>query len=157
MSLDRVAEVRRRMAFQLPGVTVIVAGTNGKGSSCALLESITLAAGLRTGVYSKPHLIRFEERCRINGAQVQAEQLLPDFEAVEVARGDVVLTYFEFTTLAIAHHLSRHALDLVVLEVGLGGERDAVNVFDADCSLITGIDIDHVDFLGPDRECLVDQ
>lgn len=154
LGLSRVASVWRRLGVRLPGVTVVVAGTNGKGSSCALLEHIALAAGQRVGVYSKPHLLRFEERCRLGGQEVGPQDLLPDFEAVETARGDTTLSYFEFTTLVILRHLGRQPLDLVVLEVGLGGAQDAVNVVDADAVLITGVDIDHVDVLGPDREAI---
>ncbi|HLO95846.1 MAG TPA: bifunctional tetrahydrofolate synthase/dihydrofolate synthase, partial [Burkholderiaceae bacterium] len=131
---------------------VMVAGTNGKGSTCAMLESIALQAGYRVGLYIKPHLVHFQERCRVGGAPVDAESLLPHFEAVEAARGDVALTYFEFTTLAILSRLAAEPLDLVILEVGLGGRLDAVNTIDADCAVITSIDLDHVEYLGPDRE-----
>jgi dihydrofolate synthase/folylpolyglutamate synthase len=102
----------------------------------------------------KPHLVHFEERCRLNGAMVEADALLPHFTAVEAARGDVSLTYFEFTTLAIARLLSMAELDLVILEVGLGGRLDAVNAFDTDCAVITSVDIDHTDFLGHTREAI---
>ena len=119
-----------------------MAGTNGKGSTCAMLESIALHAGYRVGLFSKPHLVHFEERCRVNGHSVAADELLPHFEAVEQARGDVSLTYFEFTTLAIARLMSLAPLDMVILEVGLGGRLDAVNVFDGDCALVTSIDIE---------------
>jgi dihydrofolate synthase/folylpolyglutamate synthase len=106
------------------------------------------------GVYQKPELVRFEERCRIDGQPVQAERLLPHFEAVERARGDLALSRYEFTTLAIARLLSQAELDLVVLEVGMGGRYDAVNVFDPDGVVITSIDLDHMEFLGPDREAI---
>ena len=154
LGLARVQAVRERMAIRFDATLVSVAGTNGKGSTCAMLEAIALQAGWRVGLYSKPHLVHFEERCRIGGAMVSAAQLLPHFEAVERAREDVSLTYFEFTTLAIASLLSHAKLDLVILEVGLGGRLDAVNVFDADCAVITSIDIDHVAYLGPDRESI---
>lgn len=154
MTLERVAAVRERLALRFDVPLVVVAGTNGKGSSCAMLESIALAAGYRVGLYIKPHLVRFEERCRIDGAPVAAEVLLPHFEAVEAARQGMALTYFEFTTLAIARALAAAPLDLVILEVGLGGRLDAVNAFDADCALITSIDVDHVEYLGPDREAI---
>jgi dihydrofolate synthase/folylpolyglutamate synthase len=131
-----------------------VAGTNGKGSTCAMLEAIALQAGYRVGLYSKPHLVHFEERCRINGRMVDAAELLPHFEAVEAARGDVSLTYFEFTTLAIARLLSQAPLDLVIFEVGLGGRFDAVNTIDADVAVITSIDLDHTEFLGHTREAI---
>ncbi len=154
LGLARVQAVRERMSIRFDAVLVSVAGTNGKGSTCAMLEAIALQAGYRVGLYSKPHLVHFEERCRIGGAMVSAAQLLPHFEAVERAREDVSLTYFEFTTLVIASLLAYTQLDLVILEVGLGGRLDAVNVFDADCAVVTSIDIDHVAYLGPDRESI---
>ena len=154
LTLERVAAVAKRLnlGFQVP--VIAVAGTNGKGSTCAMLEAVALQAGYRVGLYSKPHLVHFEERCRVNGQMVDASELLPHFEAVELARGDTTLTYFEFTTLAIARLLSQAPLDLVILEVGLGGRLDAVNVVDADCAIITSIDLDHTEFLGPDREAI---
>jgi dihydrofolate synthase/folylpolyglutamate synthase len=154
MTLQRVDSVRERMALQFKAPVVTVAGTNGKGSSCAMLEAIALHAGYRVGLYSKPHLVHFEERCRVNAHSLPAEALLPHFAAVEAARGDVTLTYFEFTTLAIMRALSMAELDLVILEVGLGGRLDAVNTVDTDCALITSIDLDHMDYLGPDRESI---
>ncbi len=154
LSLERTVQVRQRLglAFEVPVVTV--AGTNGKGSTCAMLESIALAAGWRVGTYQKPELVHFEERCRVGGRPVAAAELLPHFEAVEAARGDITLTKFEFTTLAIARLLSLAPLDLVILEVGLGGRYDAVNAIDADCAVITSIDLDHTEYLGPDRESI---
>lgn len=154
MTLDRVRAVRDRLSLAFSVPLIVVAGTNGKGSTCAMLESIALQAGYRVGLYSKPHLVHFEERCRLNGVMVEGAALLPHFEAVERARGDVSLTYFEFTLLAIARLLSQEALDLVILEVGLGGRLDAVNIFNADCAVITSIDLDHQEFLGPDRESI---
>ncbi|RZI59674.1 MAG: bifunctional tetrahydrofolate synthase/dihydrofolate synthase [Rubrivivax sp.] len=154
MTLARVAEMRQRLKLDFGPDTpvVMVAGTNGKGSTCAMLESVALQAGYRVGLYIKPHLVHFQERCRVGGRPVDAAALLPHFEAVEQARGDLALTYFEFTTLAILHRLASEPLDLVILEVGLGGRLDAVNVIDADCSVITSIDLDHTEYLGPDRE-----
>jgi dihydrofolate synthase / folylpolyglutamate synthase len=154
LTLDRVRCVAERLALVFDAAVVAVAGTNGKGSTCAMLEAIGLQAGYRVGLYSKPHLVHFEERCRINGQQVSAAELLPHFEAVERARGDVNLTYFEFTTLVIARLLSMTPLDLVILEVGLGGRLDAVNAIDADCAVITSIDIDHTEYLGSTREAI---
>jgi len=154
LTLDRVAGVKARLGIAFAAPTIIVAGTNGKGSTCAMLESIALAAGYRVGLYSKPHLVHFEERCRVGGRSVDAAALLPHFEAVERARGDVSLTYFEFTLLAIASLLAATPLDLVILEVGLGGRLDAVNAFDGDCAVITSIDVDHVEYLGTDRESI---
>ncbi|MDZ5461510.1 bifunctional tetrahydrofolate synthase/dihydrofolate synthase [Azohydromonas lata] len=154
MTLERVAAVRDRLGLRFGVPVVSVAGTNGKGSSCAMLESVALAAGYRVGLYSKPHLVHFEERCRINGEMISAQALLPHFEAVEAARQGTTLTYFEFTTLVIMRALAEAPLDLVILEVGLGGRLDAVNAIDADCALITSIALDHTDFLGPDRESI---
>ena len=154
MTLDRSLRVKERLGLAFDVPVIAVAGTNGKGSTCAMLEAIALAAGYRVGLYSKPHLVHFEERCRINGQMVAASQLLPHFEAVEQARGDIGLTYLEFTTLVIARLLSQTALDLVVLEVGLGGRLDTVNAFDSDCAIITSIDIDHTEYLGSTREAI---
>ena len=154
LGLDRVRAVADRMqlAFACPVITV--AGTNGKGSTCAMLESIALQSGWKTGLYTSPHLVHFEERCRVRGQMVEAQALVPHFERVETARQGVQLTYFEFTTLAILSLLAASGLDLVILEVGLGGRLDAVNIIDADCAVITSIDIDHQEFLGPDREAI---
>jgi dihydrofolate synthase/folylpolyglutamate synthase len=154
LGLDRVKAVAQRMnlAFSCPVITV--AGTNGKGSTCAMLEAILSQAGYRTGVYTSPHLVHFEERCRIHGEIVKAADLVPHFERVEAARGDTQLTYFEFTTLAIMGLMAASQLDVAILEVGLGGRLDAVNIIDTDCAVITSIDIDHVEFLGPDRESI---
>ena len=154
LTLERVEAVRGRLALAFDAPLFAVAGTNGKGSTCAMLEAILLQAGYRVGLYTSPHLVHFEERCRVNGQTVAAEALVPHFEAVEAARDGVPLTYFEFTTLAIARHLARAALDAVVLEVGLGGRLDAVNAFDADCAVITSIDLDHMSYLGNDRESI---
>ena len=154
MTLDRVREVCIRLGLRFAVPVVVVAGTNGKGSSCAMLEAIALAAGYRVGLYIKPHLVHFEERCRIAGISIAGDALLPHFEAVEAARGGVTLTWFEYTTLAIMRALSLSALDLVILEVGMGGRLDAVNTVDADCMLITSIALDHTEFLGNDREAI---
>jgi len=154
MTLDRTRAVAQRLGLRFHVPVVMVAGTNGKGSSCAMLEAIALRAGYRVGLYSKPHLVHFEERCRIQGTMVSAVELLPHFESVEAARAAIALTYFEFTTLAIMRLLSLSQLDLVVLEVGLGGRLDAVNIIDADVAIITSIDLDHMEHLGPDRESI---
>lgn len=158
MGLDRVKAVARRMALQLDCPIITVAGTNGKGSTCAMLESILGQAGYRTGVYTSPHLVHFEERLRLRGEVVKGDELLPSFERVEQARkgeGDggeeISLSYFEFTTLAILDCMSHAGLDVAILEVGLGGRLDAVNILDADCAIITSIDLDHMELLGPDR------
>ena len=154
MTLERSRQVKEALGLTFSVPVIAVAGTNGKGSTCAMLEAIALQAGYRVGLYSKPHLVHFQERCRVNGEMVTPAELLPHFEAVERARGAVSLTYFEFTTLAIAHLLAQAPLDLVILEVGMGGRLDTVNVFDADCTIITSIDIDHAEFLGTDREAI---
>ena len=157
MGLERVRAVAQRLGLHFSCPVITVAGTNGKGSTCAMLEAVALQAGYRTGVYTSPHLVHFEERCRIHGEIVPAGDLLPHFEAVERARtacDEVSLTYFEFTTLAILHLMSQSRLDVAILEVGLGGRLDATNVVDADCAVITSIDIDHTEFLGPDRESI---
>jgi dihydrofolate synthase/folylpolyglutamate synthase len=157
LGLDRVREVAQRLDLRFDCPVITVAGTNGKGSTCAMLEAVVLQSGFRPGVYTSPHLVHFEERCRVGGEIVKAAELLPHFEAVEQARvqgTEVALTYFEFTTLAILRLMSLSRLDVAILEVGLGGRLDATNVIDADCAVITSIDIDHVEFLGPDRESI---
>lgn len=152
MGLERVRQVADRLALEASAVKIIVGGTNGKGSTCAMLESILLAAGYRVGLYTSPHLINFNERARVNGNIVTDSALITQFEAVEAARHGVSLTYFEFTTLAVLRLFAESSLDVMVLEVGLGGRLDAVNIVDADCSIITSVDIDHVDWLGDTRE-----
>ena len=152
LGLERVRAVAERMGLAFACPVFTVAGTNGKGSTCAMLEAILQQAGFRTGVYTSPHLVHFEERCRLLGAPASADELLPGFAAVEAARGDTPLTYFEFTTLAILHTLAQARLDAVVLEVGLGGRLDAVNIVDTDCAILTSIDIDHAALLGDTRE-----
>lgn len=152
LGLARVDEVLQRLGITLPGVKFVVGGTNGKGSTCALLESILLAAGYRVGCYTSPHLLRFNERARINGRSADDDALIEQFEAVEAARGTTSLTYFEFTTLAVLRLFSQTPLDALVLEIGLGGRLDAVNVVDADCAILTSIDVDHIDYLGDSRE-----
>ncbi len=154
LGLDRVAQVRDRLGLRFDAPVITVAGTNGKGSTCAIMESVLMQAGYRVGVYSSPHLVHFEERLRLQGSPVDAALLPEHFEAVEVARGDVSLTYFEFTTLALLRCMAARPLDAVILEVGLGGRLDAVNAIDPDCAVITSIDLDHMDFLGPDRESI---
>jgi dihydrofolate synthase/folylpolyglutamate synthase len=152
LGLDRVREVAARMRLQLPGTKIVVAGTNGKGSTCAMLESILLASGYRVGCYTSPHLVRFNERARLDGVPASDEALIEQLDAVEAARGDVALTWFEYTTLAILKLFERAAPDALVLEIGLGGRLDAVNLVDADCAIVCCIDIDHAEFLGDTRE-----
>ncbi|WP_395688081.1 bifunctional tetrahydrofolate synthase/dihydrofolate synthase [Caenimonas koreensis] len=154
LGLDRVRAVATRMGLAFTCPVITVAGTNGKGSTCAMLEAIALQAGYRTGVYTSPHLVHFEERCRIHGEIVGADALVPFFERVEAAREGVTLTYFEFTTLAILGLMASSKLDVAILEVGLGGRLDAVNIIDSDCAVITSIDLDHMEFLGGDRETI---
>ncbi len=152
MGLERVRTVKERMALAFSCPVVMVAGTNGKGSTCAMLESILLRAGYKVGLYIKPHFLDFNERARVNGELASDAMLIASFNAVETLRGDIDLTYFEFTTLAILHLLAGAGMDVVILEVGLGGRLDAVNVIDADVSIVTSVDIDHTDFLGSTRE-----
>lgn len=157
MGLDRVQEVVKRLGLRFEACVITVAGTNGKGSTCAMLEACLLQAGYRTGVYTSPHLVHFQERCRIYGETVQLDDLLSHFQKVEDARcqgSEISLTYFEFTTLAILSLMAEANLDVAILEVGLGGRLDAVNVVDADCAVITSIDLDHTELLGPDRESI---
>ena len=160
MGLERVQRVAQRMNLALSCPVITVAGTNGKGSTCAMLEAVYTQSGYRTGVYTSPHLVHFEERCRIAGEPVATDDLLPAFAEVEEARkgqgGDeaISLSYFEFTTLAILRTLSRAGLDVAILEVGLGGRLDAVNIIDTDCAVITCIALDHMALLGNDREAI---
>jgi len=158
LGLDRVERVRAAMGLA-PGVPVItVAGTNGKGSTCALLEAMLAAAGYRVGLYTSPHLLRYNERVRIAGREAGDAKLAAAFARVEAARtdlaGDTRLTYFEFGTLAAVDLFLRSAVDVLVLEVGMGGRLDAVNVFDADCAIVTSIGLDHMDYLGATREAI---
>ena len=154
LGLDRVRQVAQRMNLRLTMPVITVAGTNGKGSTCALLEAVYLQAGYKTGVYTSPHLVHFEERCRLVGESPQAEVFASAFECVESARHDTSLTYFEFSTLAILKMMSDAELDVVILEVGLGGRLDAVNIIDPDCAIITSIDLDHTALLGTDRDSI---
>ena len=152
MGLERIRKVADRLRLDTRAIKIIVGGTNGKGSTCAMLESIYLSAGYRVGLYTSPHLISFNERARINGEIVCDARFVEQFEVVEHARQDVSLTYFEFTTLAVLNMFAAEQLDVMILEVGLGGRLDAVNIIDPDCSIITSVDIDHTDWLGDTRE-----
>jgi dihydrofolate synthase/folylpolyglutamate synthase len=155
LGLDRVATVAERLQLLTPDHGVItVAGTNGKGSSVAMLEAILLSAGYHTGCYSSPHLLRYNERIRIAGKEVDDATLCAAFDAVDRARGSTSLSYFEFGTLAALFIFSQSSLDIVLLEVGMGGRLDAVNILDADAALVTAIDIDHSAWLGEDRETI---
>jgi dihydrofolate synthase/folylpolyglutamate synthase len=154
MGLDRIKKVAQHLALDTPAVKIVVAGTNGKGSTCAMLESILLAAGYRVGLYTSPHLIDFNERARVQGVSLDDATFIAAFVKVDQARLQVneSLTYFEFTTLAVLHVFAQSKLDVMVLEVGLGGRLDAVNIVDADCSIVTSIDLDHMEYLGNTRE-----
>ncbi|PCJ44159.1 MAG: bifunctional folylpolyglutamate synthase/dihydrofolate synthase [Moraxellaceae bacterium] len=155
LGLDRISSVYQRLAVAevLPTV-VVVGGTNGKGSTVTLIEKIALAHGLSVGAYTSPHLFHYNERVRINGVPVSDELLVDAFERVEGCRGDVSLTYFEFGTLAALIVFADAGLDLVILEVGLGGRLDAVNIVESDLSVVTSIDIDHTDWLGDNRDII---
>ena len=152
LGLERVDEVRDRLGVTPACPVLIVGGTNGKGSTCAMIESILRCAGYRTGLYTSPHLLRYNERVRVDGREAPDRAICEAFDAVEDARGKTPLTYFEYGTLAAAWLFAREPLDAWILEVGLGGRLDAVNVFDADCAVLTSIDMDHMDYLGPTRE-----
>jgi dihydrofolate synthase/folylpolyglutamate synthase len=152
LALDRVREVAQRLDLRFDCPVFVVGGTNGKGSTCAMLDSVLRAAGYRVGLYTSPHLLRFNERVKIGGVEADDATLVEHFAAVDAARGAASLTYFEFTTLAALRLFARARLDAVVLEVGLGGRLDAVNIVDADCAIVTSIALDHVDYLGPTRE-----
>jgi dihydrofolate synthase/folylpolyglutamate synthase len=155
LGLERVRDVAARMQLARPAPRVItVAGTNGKGSTVAFIESIARAAGWKVGAYTSPHLLAYNERVRIDGSDARDDALVTAFEAVEAARGTTALTYFEYGTLAALWLFERRDLDLAVLEVGLGGRLDAVNVVDADVAVVTTVDLDHQDWLGNDRESI---
>ncbi|MDD4963957.1 MAG: bifunctional folylpolyglutamate synthase/dihydrofolate synthase [Gallionella sp.] len=175
LGLDRVAEVKQRMNLSPDFPVIVVGGTNGKGSVCAMLESILFAAGYRVGCYTSPHLLEYNERVRIDKRAVSDADLCASFTAIEQARlgvnaltptlslgererkeelGDIALTYFEFGTLAAMQLFIERRVDVAILEVGLGGRLDAVNVFDSDCAIVTSIDIDHIDYLGDTRELI---
>jgi dihydrofolate synthase/folylpolyglutamate synthase len=146
--------VKRTLGVEQAVPVITVGGTNGKGSTCAMLERILLSAGYRVGLYTSPHLIDYNERVRIDGRPAPDAQLCESFAQVEAARGDIPLTYFEFGTLAAWQAFSAAGVDAVILEVGLGGRLDAVNVFDADCAIVTSVDLDHMDYLGETREAI---
>ncbi len=154
LGLERVQQVKFALGQVQACPVVTVAGTNGKGSTCALLERMLLSAGYRVGVYSSPHLLRYNERVRINGAPAPDAEFCVAFARVEAARKDVPLTYFEFGTLAAWEMFAAANLDAIILEVGLGGRLDATNVYDADCAIVTSVAFDHMDFLGSTREAI---
>lgn len=148
MGLDRVSQVKQNMNLQPHCPVIVVGGTNGKGSVCAYLSQIYTQAGYKVGTLTSPHLLRFNERITINAQEVDDAQIVQAFENIEQARGDISLTYFEFNTLAAVEIFMREKVDVMILEVGLGGRLDAVNIFDADCAIVTSVDLDHQAFLG---------
>ncbi|WEF29433.1 bifunctional tetrahydrofolate synthase/dihydrofolate synthase [Klebsiella aerogenes] len=155
LGLARVSEVAGRMAVLKPAPFVFtVAGTNGKGTTCRTLESVLMAAGYKVGVYSSPHLVRYTERVRVQGAELPEAAHTASFAEIETARGDISLSYFEFGTLSALWLFKQAQLDVVILEVGLGGRLDATNIVDADVAAVTSIALDHTDWLGADRESI---
>jgi len=152
LGLDRVQAVKTHLHLQPTCPIITVAGTNGKGSVCAYLEAMLSAAGYKVGCYTSPHLMRYNERVRIARHEASDADLVTAFNAVEQARGNTSLTYFEQGTLAAVWLFQQQGVEAMVLEVGLGGRLDAVNLWDADCAIVTTIDLDHQDYLGPDRE-----
>lgn len=154
LGLDRVESVRARMNLRPRWPVITVGGTNGKGSTCAYLEAILLEAGYRVGCYTSPHLLDYRERVRIDGALLDEARHVAAFAAVESARGDIPLTYFEQGTLAALWLFQAAELDALILEVGLGGRLDAVNVIDPDCAVVTTVDLDHQEYLGDTREAI---
>lgn len=154
LGLERVAQVRDRMQLNLDFPVILVGGTNGKGSTCAFVEAIYRSSGYLTGLYTSPHILDYNERVRVGGRDADDAELIDAFEHVEAARGDISLTYFEYGTLAALHVFCKRAVDVAILEVGLGGRLDAVNIFEPACSVVVSVDIDHVEYLGNDREAI---
>lgn len=154
LGLERVAIVKNRLRQTEKCPVILVTGTNGKGSICAMLECILLHAGYQVGLYTSPHLLHYNERIHVNGTAIDDARLVAAFAKVEAARGDTFLTYFEFGTLAAWEVFAAESLDAIILEVGLGGRLDATNIYDPACSIVSTIDIDHTEFLGPDRESI---
>lgn len=154
LGLERVLTVKCALGIEQDVPVITVGGTNGKGSTCAMLERILLSAGYRVGLYTSPHLLDYNERVRIDGRSASDEALCESFAKVEAARGETLLTYFEFGTLAAWLAFSAAAVEAVILEVGLGGRLDAVNAFDADCAIVCSVDLDHMEYLGETREAI---
>ncbi len=154
LGLERSREVLQRLNIELACPVIMVAGTNGKGSTCAFLEAVLQAAGYRTGLYTSPHLLRYNERVRIDGEDCSDEAIVAGLAAVEAARSRTSLTYFEHGTLGAAWQFARAKVEAAILEVGLGGRLDAVNLFEPDVSIVTSVDLDHQDWLGADREAI---
>ncbi|MBP6345250.1 MAG: bifunctional folylpolyglutamate synthase/dihydrofolate synthase, partial [Neisseriaceae bacterium] len=154
MGLSRVEAVRQSMQLVPKCPVITVSGTNGKGSVCAFLSKIYASAGFKVGTLTSPHLLRFNERIALNAEPVSDEEIVISLERIEVARGDVSLTYFEMNALAAVDVFDRAQVDVMILEVGLGGRLDAVNVFDADCAVVTSVDLDHQAYLGDTIEAV---
>lgn len=155
LGLERVSAVAANLGLLRPArCVIIVGGTNGKGSTVAFVEAIARAAGYRVGAYTSPHLLRYNERIRIDGEDAEDAALIAAFEKIELARGQTPLTYFEYGTLAALLLFSEAKLDLAVLEVGMGGRLDAVNLVDADVAIVTTVALDHMNYLGNDRESI---
>jgi dihydrofolate synthase / folylpolyglutamate synthase len=152
LGLERIGLVRDRLVLKHDFPIITVAGTNGKGSTCAMLERIYIESGYRVACYTSPHLLRYNERVRVNGDEASDAQICRAFAAVEQARQSTPITYFEFGTLAAMWHFIDSNVDIAILEVGLGGRLDAVNIFDSACAVVTSIDLDHMDYLGAGRE-----
>lgn len=155
LGLERVREVWQRMGSPAPATRIFtVAGTNGKGSTVAYLCHMLKELGYRFGSYTTPHLLEYNERIQVNGRPAGDDDIVAAFEQIEAVRGEISLSYFEFGTLAAISIMAGQKLDFAVMEVGLGGRLDAVNILDADCAVITPIGLDHQDYLGPDRESI---
>ena len=155
LGLDRVKKVAATLDVLKPAPTVFtVAGTNGKGTTCRTLEKVLMAAGYSVGVYSSPHLVRYTERVRVQSEELDEAYHTAAFAQIEAARGETSLTYFEYSTLSALLLFKQLAVDVVILEVGLGGRLDATNIVDADVAVVTSIALDHTDWLGPDRESI---
>lgn len=154
LGLERISEVKTRLALNPSFPIITVGGTNGKGSTCAMLESILNTAGYRTGLYTSPHLLHYNERVRVDRVPVEDASLCTAFQAVEAARASAPLTYFEFGTLAAILLFAERKIDVAILEVGLGGRLDAVNAFDTDCAIVTSIGLDHTEYLGGTLEAI---
>jgi dihydrofolate synthase/folylpolyglutamate synthase len=163
LGLDRIYQVAQRLLPDLfdsngtqsaPFKIITVGGTNGKGSTIAFIQSILIESGYKTGTYTSPHFLEFNERIQINAQNISDKDLCIAFEHIEIARGNISLTYFEYTTLASFYYFYQSQCDVIVLEVGLGGRLDGVNILDANCSLVTTVDLDHQDWLGDTKEII---